>query len=120
MLARCAKVREEFQNKQKRGRRSEFTENVARVRQHLRISGLKLEQPGGRGVLRGGGEGRGGCRAFIGEVVHQIGQEIARLKRRGELLRAAITRESFGRRKTTVTWPAHGGPLSARKEKGEG
>jgi hypothetical protein len=47
MSVRCAKVREEFQNKKKRGRWSEFTGSLAGVLQQLRVGELKCGQPGG-------------------------------------------------------------------------
>jgi hypothetical protein len=47
VLERCARSREEFQNKEKKERWPEFTENFAGVRQHLRIGKLECRQPGG-------------------------------------------------------------------------
>jgi hypothetical protein len=61
MSERCARLREEFQNKEKRRRWSEFTRNFAGLRWHLRIGELECGQPGvgsrdrcvgGRGLYR--------------------------------------------------------------------
>jgi hypothetical protein len=56
---------------------SGFTDNFVGVRRHLRICELELEQHGGRGILRGGGDGRGGVGTFIGADELRIGQGIA-------------------------------------------
>jgi hypothetical protein len=66
MSERCARSREEFQNKVKRRRWSEFTRNFASVRWHLQICELKCGQPGGGSarVLGGRGVREGGV--FIG------------------------------------------------------
>jgi hypothetical protein len=114
---RYAKVREEFQNKKKRGRWSEFTRNVAGVRQHLRIGEREHEQPGGRGALGGGGDGRGGWGLYIGGDGLRIGKEIAKIKDVAGVTTAGVSARDFSARKTTVMWPASGAHLSARKEK---
>jgi hypothetical protein len=46
-LVRCARVREEFQNKEKREGWSEFIGNFVRVCRHLWIDMLECKQPGG-------------------------------------------------------------------------
>jgi hypothetical protein len=61
MSERCARLREEFQNKEKRRRWSEFTKNFAGVRRHLWIGELECGQPGGNLVrVLGGNDCQGG------------------------------------------------------------
>jgi hypothetical protein len=66
MSERCARSREEFQNKEKRRRWSEFTKNFTGIRRHLRIGELECGQPGSGStrVLGGIGVPEGGV--FIG------------------------------------------------------
>jgi hypothetical protein len=76
VLERCARSREEFQNKEKRERWPEFTRNFAGVCWHLRIGELECGQPGGGSarVLGERGVWEGGLYRHEGEMKTELNQ----------------------------------------------
>jgi hypothetical protein len=112
-------MRQRCQSEKEREGGSGFTGNFAEVRWHLRICELELEQPGVRGVLRGGGYGRGGAGLFIGADKLRIGQGITGLNGAAVITTVRSPRVIFGEEGRRQCWRQRWDPpVSQREGKG--